>query len=103
LHDKQKYRYLPLPRNIRKELGLLLTRVEKGDTLVVALSGHGVQLKAKDNDKQGTPHFCPADAALKDRKNLIALDELYRQLQDCPAGRKLLLVDACRNEPLGKG
>jgi tetratricopeptide (TPR) repeat protein len=102
LHDKQKYRYLPLAENIRKELNLLLERVEEGDTLVVALSGHGVQLKPK-GAKQGTAYFCPVNASLKDPKTLISLEELYRRLEDCRAGRKLLLVDACRNDPLVKG
>jgi tetratricopeptide (TPR) repeat protein len=103
LHDRQKYRFLPLADNIRKELELLLRRIEKGDTLVVALSGHGVQLRAKEKGKHGTPYFCPADARLKDRKNLIGLEELYRRIKACPGGHKLLLVDACRNDPLIEG
>jgi tetratricopeptide (TPR) repeat protein len=102
LHDKQKYRYLPLAENVRKELGLLLGRVEEGDTLVVAFSGHGVQLKPQ-GAKEAAPYFCPVDAKLREGKNLVGLDDLYRQLEGCRASRKLLLVDACRDEPLGKG
>jgi formylglycine-generating enzyme required for sulfatase activity len=49
--------------------------------------------------------FCPSDAQLKDvdyksglSKSMISLDRLFMDLDDSPAGVKLLLVDACRNE-----
>ena len=44
--------------------------------------------------------FCPADADLKDRETLISLNQVYKDLEKCPAAVKLLLVDACRNDPL---
>src|SRR5262249_36627154 len=43
--------------------------------------------------------FCPLDARLQEPSTLIPLDEIYKQLESCPAERKLLLVDACRNDP----
>jgi uncharacterized caspase-like protein len=47
-----------------------------------------------------TPYFCPADARLADKATLLALSGVYRELERCPARVKLLLVDACRNDPL---
>jgi tetratricopeptide (TPR) repeat protein len=103
MHDGRPRRFLPEAAKIRAELRALLARADKGDTLVVALSGHGVQFKAAAKGKEETPYFCPADAKLADRRSLIGLDELYGALKDCPADRRLLLVDACRNDPLAKG
>ena len=55
-----------------------------------------MQFKGEDEN-----YFCPLDVDLADpeRKNLISLTEIYAQLEDCRARRKLLLVDACRSEP----
>src|SRR5947208_6322495 len=39
------------------------------------------------------------DAKLKDRKPLISLNDVYKDLSRCKAGVKLLFVDACRNDP----
>src|SRR5205807_2664632 len=57
-------------------------------------AGHGVQFKG---DKKH--YFCPRDAELDDRNTLLPLEEVYRELEECKARRKLLLVDACRKDP----
>jgi formylglycine-generating enzyme required for sulfatase activity len=90
-------RYLPLGQNIRKELQTLLKRRRSGDSVLVAFAGHGLQFK--DDDKQ---YFCPFDTNLKDRSTLVAITEVYAELEKCPAKYKLLLVDACRNEPASR-
>ena len=57
LHDKRdKTRYRPLKANLLRELDLLLAGMAASDTLVIALSGHGVQFK-------GDPvsYFVPVD------------------------------------------
>ena len=87
-------RLLPLARTIRKELQVLLSGVKKDDTVIVGFSGHGVQFKS---DKTG--YFCPMDAQLSDKETLVALSDVYRWLDACPARRKLLLADACRDNP----
>ncbi|MFO0811477.1 MAG: SUMF1/EgtB/PvdO family nonheme iron enzyme [Gemmataceae bacterium] len=94
LTDKQDRRYLPEGAKIRKEFDLLLSGLAADDTVVVAFAGHGVQFAG---EKQN--YFCPLDAKLGDKKTLIALDDVYRRLSECKAKRKLLLVDACRNDP----
>jgi tetratricopeptide (TPR) repeat protein len=87
--------FLPSAENIRKELDLLAAGRTPGDTFVVAFAGHGVQY-GKDEEN----YFCPIDADLNDRSTLISLDSVYKLLEKSPAGFKLLLVDACRNNPL---
>jgi formylglycine-generating enzyme required for sulfatase activity len=93
----KKARFLPLAANIRKELKLLLLDLEPADSVVVAFAGHGVQFAGE----KGT-FFCPMDAKLADRSTLVPLDDVYRELEGCKAGLKMLLVDACRNDPRTK-
>lgn len=101
MHDDLKTlkspRFLPQVEKIRKEFELLLSSVDDDDSVIVAFAGHGVQFA--DDDRN---FFCPMDADLEDpqHKTLISLKEIYEKLNQCPAGRKLLLVDACRNDPL---
>jgi formylglycine-generating enzyme required for sulfatase activity len=100
MHDEVKTvsdrRYLPEADRIRGELKLLLDGLETDDSLIVAFAGHGVQFKGEDKT-----YFCPLDAQLDDpkRQRLIAVNELYDSLKRCRATRKLLLVDACREDP----
>jgi len=70
------------------------------DTVLVALSGHGVQLKGDKASKDGTKetYFCPERADLRNKSTLLAMSDVIALLKQCNAGRKLLLVDACRNE-----
>jgi formylglycine-generating enzyme required for sulfatase activity len=101
MHDGQERRYLPEAAKIKEELTLILDELGPSDTLIVAFSGHGVQHKG---DKR--VYFCPLDARLEGKTNMIAMDWLYGQMKKCKARLKLLLVDACRNDPrsaLGKG
>jgi hypothetical protein len=88
-------RYLPRKENIRKEMHRLLQGLRAGDTVVIAFSGHGVQLK-------GDPemYLCPADARLDDKATLLGLADVYKELGECKAVVRLLLVDACRDVPL---
>jgi tetratricopeptide (TPR) repeat protein len=95
MNDRQSTpRFRPLGRQILKEFHLLLATLEPEDSLIVALSGHGVQLGAEADN-----YFLPADAELKDPSTLINIKTLYAEMNRSPAGRKLLLVDACRNDP----
>ncbi len=90
------------------------------DSILISLHGHGVQLEEIDDAGDKTPRFffCPADATinnpvtevtiktvneLTDRNHLLPLDELYTQLGTCTAATKLLIVDACRNDPNAPG
>ena len=85
---------MPTGQNVRDELTRLVRDCKAGDSVLVALAGHGVQYKNSDDS-----YFCPADAKLADKKTLLSLSEICGQLDKCKAGFKLLLVDACRNDP----
>lgn len=85
----------PTADNVRRQLDALLKLVGPGDTLVVAFAGHGVQLQ-----NPAGMFFCPKKADLADPKTLVALDDVYAALKAKKDGFRLLLVDACRNDPL---
>jgi tetratricopeptide (TPR) repeat protein len=89
-------RLLPTGANIRRELEQLVEDCSEEDTILVAFAGHGVQFKEGEEN-----YFCPMDARLKDRKTLLSLDEVYSGLGKCKANCRLLLVDACRDDPTG--
>jgi formylglycine-generating enzyme required for sulfatase activity len=96
-------RHLPTSDNIRSELARMLTLVElddnPADTVIVALAGHGIM-----DPKIEASYFCPADTSAAnlspDDPALIDLGKLYDRLKSSKGGFKLLLVDACRNDPL---
>lgn len=92
-----KARFSPRSDLIRKELDLLLDELQPEDSIVVGFSGHGVQFKGDSIN-----YFCPIDAMPdpKHKETLVALTEVYQKLDACKARTKLLLVDACRNDPL---
>lgn len=93
MHDgAEESRYRPSQRNIEKQLDLVLSLASEDAMVVVAFSGHGVSLEGKS-------YLCPNDATLDDPDTLVSLDALYERLQRCDAAFKLLLVDACRNDP----
>ncbi len=90
-------RYLPEKAKILEALDFVLDGLRPEDTVVVALSGHGLQFK-------GDPvsYFAPVDGRVEDKASLIALTGqggLYEKLKACKAKRKLLLINACRNQP----
>jgi formylglycine-generating enzyme required for sulfatase activity len=90
--DEQRPRYKALKRMLR----LVLARPGRNDLLVVAFSGHGIH----SLDKK-ISYLCPTDADLdQPGTTMLSVQELYRMLdEDCKAGQKLVLVDACRNDP----
>ncbi len=90
-----KARLSPRSDQIRKELALLLSELTVNDSIVVGFSGHGLQFK-----DDPVNYFCPLDAKPDDKSTLISLTEVYESLNDCKAQTKLLLVDACRDDPL---
>ena len=95
-------RFLPSLRNAQREFKLLAGDRKPEDTLLVALSGHGITRKVKiaggDRTKP-VAFFCPIDADIDDPESLLSLDDLYGTLERSEARVKVMLVDACRNEP----
>ena len=100
---------MPTAEHIRNQLELMLGGVKPGDSVIVALAGHGVMMLAPPaDDPNGAARqrsfFCPMDASLarKRLERFLGFEELYKALAGCKATVKLLMVDACRNELLAQ-
>jgi hypothetical protein len=97
----------PTARNIRARLGQVLSTATRDDLVLVALAGHGISARIEQRGNTRTEsYFCPSDARLPDDMNgpelnraLLSFTELFDLLERSSAGAKLLLVDACRDEP----
>ncbi|MFO0807208.1 MAG: caspase family protein [Gemmataceae bacterium] len=88
----------PTLANIRARLTAVLRECRKGDVVLVGFAGHGLQFSGEKDC-----YFCPSDAKPfpEERATLLSLQQLYRDLDRSNAGVKLLLVDACRDDPNG--
>jgi len=86
----------PTKLNIEKQLGQILKECHKGDTIVIAFSGHGLQFEG-----EADAFFCPADAKpfKTNTDSLVSIGKIYRDLDASFATMKVLLVDACRDDP----
>ena len=89
------------------------------DSVILSFHGHGVQFEFTTNSANGNQDskmpkffFCPADTTIQElrtaneiteRNRLLPLDELYADLEKCTAATRLLIVDACRNDPTRPG
>jgi formylglycine-generating enzyme len=108
---------LPTRANIAEELKKLLEGLTRDDLVLVVFSGHGLQPSGATQ-----PFFCPLDAnpttktvyverdgqslptqQLVEPHTLVGLGDLLADLKSSGVGRKLVLVDACRDAPTTKG
>lgn len=99
LHDQQQARgKQPLRLSIERNLRALVAQPKRGDIVLIAFSGHGIEHRDGDT-KVG--YLCPADADLDDpKRTMLAVEEVYGMLEkDCRASQKIVLIDACRNAP----
>ncbi len=100
---KDDLRFLPSRRNILNEFRLMAGDRNPGDSFLVALVGHGLTRRVKGKDLAGNDveksiaFFGPSDADIRDTRTMISLDELFAELENCRAGAKVMLVDACRD------
>jgi formylglycine-generating enzyme required for sulfatase activity len=84
----------PTAANIRRALTAALQGRTKRDTVLVALAGHG-----REPGDGTDSFFCPSDANPNVPGSMISLAGIYREMEASGVGVKLLLVDACRNDP----
>lgn len=83
----------PSRNNIVNHIETLLEIVNENDLVFVAFSGHGVHIG-------GESYVCPSDARLdRAEETMISVDELYEMLRKCRARQKVVMIDACRNDP----
>ncbi len=87
----------PSKINFETRLKIVLKVAKPGDLVLVSFSGHGVCIS-------GQTYLCPSDARLDNPEaTMIPLQLVYRSLEQSQASRKLLWVDACRNDPRPSG
>jgi len=89
----------PTKTNIERELSAMSSRCQRGDTFLLALAGHGVQFGKN-------AYFCPVDGRPLESlsESLVSVTKIYDSLEGSFAGTKLVLIDACRNDPTpGRG
>jgi uncharacterized caspase-like protein len=86
----------PTKANVDRCLADILGRCGRGDTVLVALAGHGVQFEGQKDS-----FFCPADAKpFRDRtETMVSLGKLYEDIDQSFAAVKVIFVDACRDDP----
>ena len=88
---------LPTKSNIERRIKNVLTVADKGDLVLVSFSGHGVHLNGKT-------YLCPTGARVDEPAGtMVPLLDVYGNLDRSRATRKLLWVDACRNDPRPSG
>jgi formylglycine-generating enzyme required for sulfatase activity len=87
----------PTRANIEARLKEVLSKCRRGDTVLVAFAGHGLQFAGKKD-----AFFCPQDARpfADTTASLVSLQKVYAEMDRSFAGVKLL-VDACRDDPRG--
>ncbi len=81
---------------IEAKLKSHLASFKRGDTIVVFFAGHGLQFEGKDDG-----YFCSVDAKpfLEKSDTMVSLNWIYEEMKQGYRGVKILLVDACRDNP----
>src|SRR5262249_29002179 len=107
---KKNPRFAPTQKNVMGGLQnfIRFNRPNKRDLMIIGLAGHGLQPLGSDES-----YFCPVDAnpTIKEGarnapaypETLISVSTLLKMLDDSGVGYKLLVVDACRNDPSVRG
>src|SRR5262245_61413266 len=94
IHDDAKdASFKPFKANIERQLRVLTGLAEGSDTLLIGFSGHGMVWGGKS-------YLCPFEARTGDSAGtMIATDEIVAQLAKVSTTSRLLIVDACHNDP----
>ena len=92
--------------NIEAVTRRLVKPLGKKDVMLIMFSGHGQTLHpdskvvpSLENLDQFTGYFCPYDAVLNDAESQVSLNFLLDDILKENVGRKLLVLDACRDIP----
>jgi formylglycine-generating enzyme required for sulfatase activity len=94
IHDDAKdLSFKPFKVNIERQLRLLTRLADGSDALLIGFSGHGMLLGSKS-------YLCPFEARTDDPAGtMIATDEMAAQVAKFSTQCRLMIVDACRNDP----
>lgn len=93
---KQDADRTPTKAHIDGQLHDLLRKAGARDTVLIGLAGHGLQFAG-----QKDAYFCPIDARpfANEIDTMVSISHVYDELDKSFASVKVLLVDACRDDP----
>jgi formylglycine-generating enzyme required for sulfatase activity len=95
--NNEDVKRLPIQRNVLRWLSNIVDLTHEGDTLIVAFSGHGIQIGEHN-------YLCPIDADPEDPEHtMIKVEFLNDQLKGSAAALKLLVLDAWHDDPRPTG
>ncbi len=94
--------------NIRSSLEAARKQTTDGGVFLVGLAGHGFQ-----PEKSDSAYFCPYDTDQRvagkdedpwDYQTMLPMEDVLAHMKASSAGSRVLMMDACRNDPLaGRG
>ena len=89
----------PTRANILRFLNARLLQVSENDTVLIYFAGHGMPVKKELEGKaQDCLYLLPCDAALWPlEETAIAFSAIQVMLENAPACRKILILDACHS------
>lgn len=79
--------------NLDATITKIVRPLSKEDMILVMLTGHGIQRT------KGDAYYCPYDAIAESDGSLFSLSKLLNTTLAPHVGTKLVLIDACRNDP----
>jgi formylglycine-generating enzyme required for sulfatase activity len=97
-------RLIPNKRNIEEAVEWLARNRRRNETILLALSGHGVNMEVKESNRR-FPFFCPSDASPDDKtvkletgehESMVNINNVMKRLAASGAEDKVILIDACR-------
>ncbi len=84
----------PTKERIEKTLQLATDLAEEGDFLFLAMAGHGIETS------EGQARFCPVEASTQNLlSTTLPISDIFEDIGRCKATYKLMLIDACRDDP----
>lgn len=91
----------PTRGNILQYLSNMRGSVPEDGLLLVSFAGHGIE-------RGGRGFLCPADARISGSLTLleataVSVDTVHDWIRDTGVKQVLILLDACRNDPSGRG
>ncbi len=82
--------FSPIKATVEGTVTEFLQTARAQDRIVLLFAGHAAEI-------DGEIYLAPIEGDLTITANMIPLKGLYKQLQDCKAQQKVLILDVCRN------
>jgi hypothetical protein len=93
--------FRPSHDNVLQQLELLIDQIQPDDTFIFYFAGHGIR---QENDDFLLSVNANPRSLRSLQRTAIPLTEVRDICQEIPARRKLIILDACRNDPqMGRG